>query len=370
MAPDSPGFRLDEPEPGGVRRTIAAGLGQLREQGPLHVVRKIIGRARYAYQLQRYDVNLRRLVRSLDDVPIDRPVFILGVQGGGGTIIARTLYRHPLAVYASGNSDYWAGVDEIHNCHHTIKDLPESLIHRSAHFSNVDGKLECHPLYGYQRCWLYAIDELLPLYQRRASDADAGTATALQRVIRKVILAYAHDPGRARFIDMSQLYTIQASYVAKLLEGSRPRFILLTRNPYITCGRAVRKEYDNHGTRVELSVDQKTRCAIEHWDNSYRRALADGEQLEMIQVRYEDFLDDPEGAIRKMCEFAELEFDPRQVPRAGQKIPLGSLSEEKWYPLKRDENQRYLDSLTPELIRALNGRSADLVRHLGYDVIE
>ncbi len=71
-----------------------------------------------------------------------------------------------------------------------------------------------------------------------------------------------------------------------------------------------------------------------------------------------------------MCEFAELEFDPRQVPQPGQQAPLGSLSEEKWYPLRREENTRYLASLSPELVRALNERSADLIRRLGYEIVE
>jgi hypothetical protein len=370
MVAETSDVQLREPDPRDHRRALVSGLEQLRRHGLVHVLRKAAGRARHAYQLRRYDLNLRRVFTRLDAIPIDRPVFLLGVQGGGGTIVARTLYRHPLTVYASGNSDYWAGSDEIHNCPHTIRDLPESLIHRSAHFFNVDDRLECHPLYGYQRCWLYAIDEFLPTYRHDAAAADPETADRLRRVIRKVILAYAHDPARARFVDMSQLYTIQVGFLAQLLRGTDPRFILLTRNPYITCARAMRKEYDGHGTRVELEPDRKMRCAIEHWDNSYRWALKDGEQQKMIQVRYEDFLEDPEREVRRMCAFAELDFDPSQVPRAGQKVPVGSLSAEKWYPLKRDENARYLDSLSPQLVRALNRRSADLIRRLGYEVLE
>jgi hypothetical protein len=370
MAADVCDVRLRESDPRDLRRSLASGFEQLRRHGLAHVMRKAAGRAKHARQLHKYDVNLRRLYRRLDSIPIDRPVFLLGVQGGGGTIVARTLYRHSQAVYASGNSDYWAGSDEIHNCPHTIKDLPESLIHRSAHFFNVNGRLDCHPLYGYQRCWLYAIDEFLSTYRRDGAAADRRTADRLQRVIRKVILAYAHDPSRARFIDMSQLYTIQVAYVAELLRGTDPRFILLTRNPYITCARAMRKEYEEHGTRVDLAPEQKMRCAIEHWDNSYRNALTDGEQQKMMQVRYEDFLEDPEREVRRMCEFSELEFEASQVPQAGQRIPLGSLSAEKWFPLKRDENARYLDSMSSELIRILNQRSADVIRRLGYEVLE
>jgi hypothetical protein len=362
--------RLRDPDPRDHRRRLVSGFQQLRRHGFAHVMRTAAGRVRYSWQLGKYDVNLRRLVSRLDDVSIDRPVFLLGVQGGGGTIVARTLYRHSRAVYASGNSDYWAGPDEIHNCRHTIKDLPESLIHRSAHFFNVNGRLDCHPIYGYQRAWLYAIDELLPGYRRESADADPRTADRLKRVIRKIILAYAHDPARARFIDMSQLYTIQVPFLAELLRGSDPRFVLLTRNPYITCTRAMRKEYEERGTRVELTPEQKIQCTVEHWDNSHRNALTDGEEQKMIRVRYEDFLEDPEREVRRMCEFAGLEFEPDQVPQAGQRIPLGSLSEEKWYPLKRDENASYVDSLSPELIRALNQRSADLIRRLGYEVVE
>ncbi|HXV76593.1 MAG TPA: sulfotransferase, partial [Candidatus Polarisedimenticolaceae bacterium] len=303
-------------------------------------------------------------------VRIDRPVFLVGVQGGGGTIVARTLYRHPRAVYASGNSRFWAGLDEIHNSRHTIRDLPESLIHRSAHFFNVDGRLDCHPIYGYQRCWLYAIDEFLDRYRRTAADADESTSLALRRVIGKTLLAYAHDLRTARFVDMSQLYTIQLSYIAELLRGCDPRFVLLTRNPYVTVARAARKEYDGHGTKVEMTTEQKMRCAIEHWHNSYRLALDDARGRPLLQVKYEDFLEDPLREVRRICEFTELEFDPRQVPGPGQRMPLGSLSPEKWYPLKPEENLRYSRDLAPELVAGLNQRAADVIRRLGYEVIE
>jgi len=187
-------------------------------------------------------------------------------------------------------------------------------------------------------------------------------------VVRKVLRAYAHDPRHSRFVDMSQLYTIQASYIAELLRGTDPKFILLSRDPYATCARAVAKEYEGRGTRRTLSRAERIRCAVEHWDNSFRAALSDGEALGMLHVRYEDFVDDPTSVVRRMCEFAGLEFHPRQVPGPGQKVPLGSDSAEKWYPMRRGENRRYLDDAGPDLIRALNERSADLIERLGYCV--
>ena len=357
---------LEQPVPRRQRNRKAA-LKAYREGGLREVARKAASRVRVIAQVKRYDYNLRRLYLRLERIPIDRPIFLLGVQGGGGTLIARTLYRHPRAVYATGNSTFWAGPDEVHNCRHTTTDLPEELIHRSAHFRNLDGRLECHPVYGHQRCWLYAIDELLPTYRRTASHANADSGARLRRVIRKIVRAYAHDPLAARFVDMSQLYTIQLSYIAELLKGAEPRFILVSRDPYSTCQRAVEKEYERRGTRRTLDRSERIRCAVEHWDNSFRCALEDGEPLGMLHVRYEDFLDDPEGVVRRMCDFAGLDFDPRQVPGPGQRIPLGSHSPEKWYPLRPGENRRYRDALDRELVRVLNERSADLIRRLGYE---
>ena len=347
---------------------LRAALRVYREGGLREVALRLLGNARVFAQVKRYDYNPRRLWLPLDRIPIDRPIFLLGVQGGGGTLVARTLYRHPRAVYATGNSTFWAGLDEIHNCHHTIKDLPEELIHRSAHFLNLGGRLDCHPVYGYQRGWLYAIDELLPVHRRSPADANPVSRERLQRVLRKVLRAYAHDPFEARFVDMSQLYTVQAGYVAELLRGTDPKFILLSRDPYATCARAVAKEYEGRGTRRSLSQAERIRCAVEHWDNSFRSALADGASLSMLHVRYEDFLDDPARVVREMCAFAGLDFDPRQVPGPGQKVPLGSDSAEKWYPVRRGENRRYLDEAGPDLVGALNARSADLIERLGYSV--
>ena len=352
-------------------RRLAAAASVFRQAGLREVIRRSCARVRAYAQIQHYDYNLRRLYVPLERIPIDRPIFLLGVQGGGGTLIARTLYRHPQAVYAGGNSRFWAGIDEIHNCHHTIRDLPEELIHRSAQFHNLEGKLDCHPVFGYQRYWLYAVDELFPLYRRTADQANAVSRAGLERVVRKVIRAYAPDVRTARFVDMSQLYTIQAGYVAELLRDTRPKFILLSRNPYATCARAVVKEYDVRGTRRTLSREERIRFAVEHWDNSLRTALADGASLSLplLHVRYEDFLDDPQSVVRRMSEFAELEFDPRQVPGPGQPLPLGSEPDAKWYPLRRGENRLYLDEAGPDLIRTLNERSADLIARLGYSVL-
>lgn len=323
----------------------------------------------YYHQLARYSFNLRRLLGGVSRAPIDRPVFVLGVQGGGLTILARCLYRHPQVVYASGNSDWWAGPDEIHNCSH-IRDLPEPLVHRSYHFHNVTRNVENHPRFGYQRSWLYAVDELLPTYRKIASDADASTTAGLRRVLRKLVTAYARDPASARIVDMSQLFSIQVPFVARMLEPFGPLFVIAARNPYAVCARAVAKEYvAAHGCRF-TDPAAKIECAVQHWSNSFRLALDDTEFLPRLIVRYEDFMADPQDVVRRIGTFADLPFDARQIPGPGQPFPLGSLEDNKWHPLRSGENEPYLEHLDPALVRALNERAGDLIERLGYERIE
>ena len=341
----------------------------LTGRGLSGLLRKAAGRLRYHAQLARYEFNLRRLLGATSRTPIDRPVFVLGVQGGGLTVLARCLYRHPQVVYASGNSDWWAGHDEIHNCNH-IRDLPESLVHRSYHFHNVTPGVDNHPRFGYQRSWLYAVDEMLPTFRKHAKDADEATTRGLRRVLRKLVTAYAHDPAHARIVDMSQLYSIQVGFVARMLEEFSPMFVIAARNPYAVCARAVAKEYvAAHGCTF-TDPQTKIACAVEHWSNSFRCALEDTEALPRLIVRYEDFMANPEEVVRNIGSFADLPFDQRQIPAAGQSFPLGSLEDNKWYPLRSGENERYLERLDPALVRALNARAGDLIERLGYERIE
>ena len=366
--PPAGSIRSPRPQPPSGRLRRAVGR-DLREQGLAGVLHKTYGKLRYAAQLARYTLNLRRLLGGVSGAPIDRPVFVLGVQGGGLTIMARCLYRHPNVVYASGNSEWWAGPDEIHNCKH-IRDLPEPLVHRSFHFKNVTPAVSNHPRFGFQRSWLYAIDEMLPEFRKRAEDVDDATRDGFRHVLRKLVTAYAHDPATARIVDMSQLYSIQVPYVARMLEGFGPMFVIAARNPYAVCSRAVAKEYVSAHGCAFTDPEVKIACAVEHWTNTFRLALDDTESLPRLVIRYEDFMADPAGVLGTIGEFADLPLDPRQIPGPDQPFPPGSLADNKWYPLRSGENERYLDRLDPALVQALNERAGDLIERLGYERLE
>ena len=64
----------------------------------------------------------RRIYLPLSKINIKKPIFILGVQGGGLTIVSRILHRHSKVIYCNGNSKFWAGRDEMQN--NAFKSIP------------------------------------------------------------------------------------------------------------------------------------------------------------------------------------------------------------------------------------------------------
>ena len=92
------------------------------------------------------------------------------MQGGGTTLVARCLLRHPSVVSMSGASDYWVATDELGFVRNRMRQLPATLW-SSAHRDDLD-----HPLVGTEHASVYASDLLLPEYRNTADDATPATA--------------------------------------------------------------------------------------------------------------------------------------------------------------------------------------------------
>ncbi len=300
----------------------------------------------------RWRWNVRKYFVDLEQVRVDHPVFLLGTQGGGLTLISRVLRRHPSAVSVTGGSKFWTGSDEMQN---VLADaLPEDL------------KLRGHPaLDGRERqeAWVYATDNLLPRFRRTAEDATEELAGILLRRIREILLLYGQEASDLRFVDKSQSYTLKVSFLSRLLENHEPRFLLVVRNPYALCYRAMRRVL----TGLGLSESQRLKLAVQHWDNSIRTALTDGEERKGFGVvRFEDFLRDPEETLQEIDSVVEMGLNPDQLPSADDELPLGTPPDGKWHPLRPTVNEKYLKSLSAGVVEAVNARCADLVDRFGY----
>lgn len=304
-------------------------------------------------------IHPKRWSADLDDVPIDRPIFLLSVQGGGLTLITRMLRRHPDVVCVTGNHTYWAGPDEMQNVMGPM--LPPAL-------TGLQYKIPPHSQYP-ERGWLYAIDDLLPLYRQTETDATPHLREQFRRAIRIALKIHGSCLYPARFIDKSQTFTVRVALINALLEDCEPRFILVTRNPYAVCYRAAMRKTPL--ARLSRSDKERLSLAGQHWANSFYCALRDFVTVEHSHiVRFEDVLREPEEHIQTLCKFVDLDFSLSMLPAPDDTFPLGatgsSAGDNKWYPLRSDVNKKYLDRLESWMIDILNERVAALAYEWRY----
>jgi hypothetical protein len=320
--------------------------------------RDVAIKAARLFHRDRWRYSIARKRPGVDGIPLDRPIFFLGAQGAGETLVGRCLRRHPDVVSMSGGSDAWTGIDELGVVRNRMAHLPRSLW-GCKHRSDLE-----HPVYGADHNSIYACDELLPLYRATASDGKQDDARRYRRLLREHLAVYAHDRSRARFFDKTHTNTVKIPLISALLEGCEPVFVLVVRNPYTWTYRAIRRKPPSW--RVDVAASDQLRLAAEHWVNSYRVALEDGAEAPGFAVlRFEDFLADPARVIRALCEVVGLNFDERtMIPQPGDTFPFATLpGDRKWYPLIRDPWLEHVGEQDAEIV---DDRCGGLARLLGY----
>lgn len=310
-----------------------------------------------AYYRDRWRVSPRRYDPLVDCVPLDRPVFLLGTQGSGATIIGRCLRRNPSVVTVSGGRENWTGIDELGIVRSRMARLPASLWGSSFRHDIADAT------FGASHGSVFACDKLLPRYRMTAEDATAGAGTRLRRLLREHIAVFSPDPVHARFLDKTHAYTVKMPLLAALLEDARPLFVLVVRNPYGACTWALERKPPSFGAHVDGM--RRLHLIAEHWAHAHQIALDDARLLgDTVVVRFEDFLVDPAEVVRALCDFTGLEYDHSMVPRPGQPLPYATLpADRKWYPLYEDDR---LGRAAPADVAAVNAHCEELTVHFGY----
>ena len=304
-----------------------------------------------------------RRFTSLPELKIDRPIFLVGTQGGGLTLLSRMLRRHPRAISASGDHRYWTSSDEIQNTMGLI--LPESL-------SGIRFKAPPHPRFTPPRSWCYAARDLFPRYRRRAENADLDQAARFKHCIRLAAVRHAPDRQNFRFVDKSQSFIVRAGLVWRLLEDCQPQFVLVPRDPYVSVQRAAEgKAGDMRRYASFLSLEERIDICAEHYANSFRSFFEDAESegFPYHLVLFERLLEAPEATLRALCTYCGLDFREDMLPQASHRLPIGSRYRDRWFPLRADVNQAYLDRLHPHTVARVNHHCGDMIERLGYHVL-
>ena len=194
---------------------------------------------------------------------------------------------------------------------------------------------------------------------------------AFRSILRRVIRLNSPRGGEGsyRFLDKSQSDTVRIGLIQAILADCGPKFVLLTRNPYAMCWRAVRQVQDL--VVMDKPVEEKFEIAVQHWANSMETALAYEGRADLAWWRFEDLLVSPERVLGEICRFAELPFLPGILPSANDHIPFGSaydaFDRSKWYPLRPGLNDRYLREIPEWAVKVVSRRCAPLLKRFGYE---
>ena len=307
-------------------------------------------------------VDPRSYFPGPDRTAVDRPIFLLGNQGDGLTLVSRMLRRSQQVVSLSGDYRYWSGADEMHRAMRSI--LPPGLRSGGRWF----GGAPRHAILTAPRSWSYASDDLIDGYRMRASDADLPDRRRLFRAIAGCMRR--HGRGQpVRFIDKSQTFTVRLGYIDALLEGHDPHFVLVTRNPYASIYRAaIGFAGDMERYKKQLSLGDRIQVCTQHWMNSMDAVLEDARSVLRFKVMaFEEFLAAPKQSLSELCQFLSIDYGDDMVPAKGQSVPFGTRFSRRWFPVRPEVNDRYLEAIPQDHLEQVVARIEERAREFGYE---
>jgi hypothetical protein len=215
-------------------------------------------------------------------------------------------------------------------------------------------------------------DEFRMRLEALGEPLDAGDA------LRTFYGLYAEQRGKPRWGDKSPSYLRKMPKIARAL--SEARFVHLIRD-----GRdvALSQMEVHHGAT-------EAREAAESWVGGIAKARRQAQRVpHYLELRYEDLVEDPEPVLRRVCEFAELPFDPamleyhrgasarmaetiRDFDRGdGPAIPAAVRAkqhERVAAPLQRERAGRWHTDMSPTDRASFEEVAGELLADLGYEV--
>ena len=117
-----------------------------------------------------------------------------------------------------------------------------------------------------------------------------------------------------------------------------------------------------------MSFDERYDVALQHWKNCMDTIVSDSKHLRNFKViRFEDFIADVEGSTRTLCHFLNLNYSADMLPQKNQSIPFATKYKTRWYPLKLDVNDKYLDSIDDYYLDKASSYLGESARKFGYN---
>lgn len=267
------------------------------------------------------------------------PVFVVGMNGSGTSMMLDSLGRHP-GLYAVP--------------HETL--MMPYIIGRAARFGDLadDGNFRAY--------WQYAIDQMPVLLKMNGSvkprlPADWRTYPRnAAGVFDGIFSSFAERQGKRRWCEKTPDHVQHLPLLAETFPNAR--FLHLIRD----------------GREVSCSINRRQfrrpELVIYRWKMLVRAGQRAGRELgeRYMELKYEDLTSDPRSAMARICDFAGLEFSESvlvsRMPQSPKRKSLqaGSLGQISSNPQKWPT---YFDEQTLRRLEAIGG---GMLRSLAYEV--
>lgn len=111
------------------------------------------------------------------------------------------------------------------------------------------------------------------------------------------------------------------------------------------------------------------RRAAQRWADGVLRARHDGQALgtRYIELRYEDLLRDPEAALRRVCEFIGIAFEPKMLELTRPSENIGRARGA--CHVVRDNHGKFADRIAPALIAEVEALAGHAMSAFGYEAM-
>lgn len=164
------------------------------------------------------------------------------------------------------------------------------------------------------------------------------------------------SPQDILYMDVLKKWYPTAKFVGVVRD---PRAFLASYKNYIRKGSV---EYRNRFNAVTNSLLWRS------YMNSLLRTMNSPLGQDVMMLRYEELVADPEGQVRRMCEFLELEYDPRmlEIQRANSSY-VRQDQERTRKGISMQSVERWRTELTTPELWILEKVCAETMRRLGYE---
>lgn len=278
--------------------------------------------------------------------PEARPLFVVGLGRSGTTVLRLMFHQHDQ--FAMLSESWWGPRVWERRWAFPLRDPVEPF--RTRLLDLYAGLL--------QKGDDFPID--FDAYRRRVLDGPAD----LGRFLSELGETWAERHDRPRWGEKTPVHVNYLAVLARMFPGAT--FLHIVRDPRDVAASLVDAPFARATDPVAFAIDWLRTLATEEAQVAEEAELAG----RVLRLRYEDLVYEPEQTLRRCCEIAGVDYQPRMLrfnEAAADHAPDQPWMQNVHRPLSDRSIGRFRDDVSPDDVEVIEGLCHDRMLELGYE---